>query len=196
MLSLLIILWTKAAKYDYSYLEKSWAWSSAIIVLLIVLFTEGRLYSLWLILEWVSKRNPVLLTFFFLVFIFQLHSFTLKSQLCSYIIFHIKPEWLKITTNASTKTPPGVLFNIKYSEYIYRSLRLRQKQQNVQKAPLSRQRILPLLKVKLSQITLSKHCQQNQLQEILQLWSQLTTAQEIKSQKTMKISLVLKNKTS
>ena len=162
----------------------------------LLLLTEGRLYSLWLILEWVSKRNPVLLTFFFLVFIFQLHSFTLKSQLYNFIIFHIKPEWLKITTNASTKTPPGVLFNIKYSEYIYRSLRLRQKQQNVQKAPLSRQRILPLLKVKLSQITLSKHCQQNQLQEILQLWSQLTTAQEIKNQKTMKISLVLKNKTS
>ena len=56
--------------------------------------------------------------------------------------------------------------------------------------------MLPLLKVKLSQITLLKHWQQNQLQEILQLWSQLTTAQEIKSQKTMKISLVLKNKTS
>ena len=39
---------------------------------MLLLLTEGRLYSLWLILEWVSKRNPVLLTFF---------SFTLKSQL-------------------------------------------------------------------------------------------------------------------
>ena len=102
---------------------------------MLLLLTEGRLYSLWLILEWVSKRDPVLLTFFFLVLIFQLHSFTLKSQLYSYIIFHIKPERLKITTNASTKMPPGVLFNIKYSEYIYRSLRLRQKQQKGQKAP-------------------------------------------------------------
>ena len=56
---------------------------------MLLLLTEGRLYSLWLILEWVSKRNPVLLTFFFLVFIFQLHSFTLKSQPHRFTIFHI-----------------------------------------------------------------------------------------------------------